>query len=184
MNDCPFCALAADEENALIALRTPSVIVVPALKQRQLNRGHMLVLPSTHVTRTIDVEPLLSAEIYKVAGRVSMAVSSSLRRYSRYAFPKRRRSKPGTATPPHPRRSTQSWKRFQTPRSDDRRVEPRGASAPGARLTACSHHLSETRCLPRGLGSPNKPPQGWRKLLPPGRKGVATGEQVVSYRRS
>jgi histidine triad (HIT) family protein len=74
MNDCPFCALAADEENALIALRTPGVIVVPALKQRQLNRGHMLVLPSTHVTRTIDVEPLLSAEIYKVAGRVSMAV--------------------------------------------------------------------------------------------------------------
>ena len=74
MNDCPFCALAEGGENDLIVLRTPGVIVVPALKQRQLNRGHMLVLPSTHVTRTIDVEPSLSAELYEVARRVSMAV--------------------------------------------------------------------------------------------------------------
>jgi histidine triad (HIT) family protein len=74
MNDCPFCVLAAGGENDLIALRTPSLIVVPALRQRQLNRGHMLVLPSTHVTRMADVEPSLSAELYKVAGRVSMAV--------------------------------------------------------------------------------------------------------------
>ena len=74
---CPFCSLADDLENDLVALGTSSVFVVPALKQRQLNRGHMLILPTAHVTRMIDVEPSLAQELYTVAGRVSMAVRNA-----------------------------------------------------------------------------------------------------------
>jgi histidine triad (HIT) family protein len=74
MNNCPFCALAAGEGNNLLALRTPGVFVVPALKQRRHNLGHMLVLPTTHVTRMIDLEPSLVQELYPTAGRVMMAV--------------------------------------------------------------------------------------------------------------
>ena len=74
MNDCPFCALASGGENDLLALRTGNVFVVPALKQRQLNLGHMLVLPTTHVPRMTDLEPPVVQELYTVAGRVSIAV--------------------------------------------------------------------------------------------------------------
>jgi histidine triad (HIT) family protein len=72
---CPFCKLAAVGGNDdLVALRTRDLYVVPALKQRRLNRGHMLILPTMHVTRLIDVEPSLLQELLSVAGRVSMAV--------------------------------------------------------------------------------------------------------------
>ena len=74
MDQCPFCRYAAEVENDLIALRTPSVLVVPALKQRRSNRGHMLVVPTTHVTRLIDVDRALLAELYSVAAHVSVAV--------------------------------------------------------------------------------------------------------------
>jgi histidine triad (HIT) family protein len=50
------------------------VFVVPALRQRPLNRGHMLVLPTKHVTRLSEAEPTLLQELYTVSGRVSMAV--------------------------------------------------------------------------------------------------------------
>jgi histidine triad (HIT) family protein len=72
---CPFCALAAGGvDDELVALRTPNAFVVPALVQRPLHRGHMLVLPASHVTRLIDVEAPLLQELYTVAARVSMAV--------------------------------------------------------------------------------------------------------------
>jgi diadenosine tetraphosphate (Ap4A) HIT family hydrolase len=71
---CPFCSLADDLENDFVGLRTTRVLVVPALKQRPLNRGHMLILPTAHVTRMIDVEAPLAQELYTVAGRVSMAI--------------------------------------------------------------------------------------------------------------
>ncbi len=74
MNDCLFCALVSGGENALLALRTGSVFVVPSLKQRQLNLGYMLVLSTRHVTRMIDLEPPVVQELYTVAGRVSIAV--------------------------------------------------------------------------------------------------------------
>ena len=75
MNDCPFCELAHGRIDAeLIVLRTSRTFVVPALKQRRLNRGHMLVVPATHVTRLIDAEAGLLEDLYTVAGRVSMAL--------------------------------------------------------------------------------------------------------------
>jgi hypothetical protein len=57
MDNCPFCDLAAGRTDTdLVIMRTSNVFVVPALKQRQLNRGHMLVVPAAHVTRLIDAE--------------------------------------------------------------------------------------------------------------------------------
>ena len=73
MGTCPYCVLAT-VETELFALSTPSVLVVPALKQRRFNRGHMLVLPRAHVTRLRDAEPSLLHELYTVAGCVSAAV--------------------------------------------------------------------------------------------------------------
>jgi histidine triad (HIT) family protein len=74
MDYCPFCELASGNVGLdLIAFQTPNVFVIPALKQRPLNRGHMLVLPTTHVVRMINLESSLVQELYAVAGRVSMA---------------------------------------------------------------------------------------------------------------
>jgi histidine triad (HIT) family protein len=78
MDQCPFCLLAAGGANEdLVALRTPAAIVVPALKQRPLNRGHALILPTAHVTRLIDAEAPLLHDLYSVAARVSMAVRAA-----------------------------------------------------------------------------------------------------------
>src|SRR5689334_9793353 len=78
MDACPFCEIASGAADAdLVALRTPDVLVVPVTHQRPLNRGHVLVLPARHVTRLADAGPALLAEIYGVAGRVSMAVRTA-----------------------------------------------------------------------------------------------------------
>lgn len=75
MDACPFCELASGGADAdLVAFWTERALVVPALKQRPNNRGHMLVLPATHVTRLIDADAPLLQELYSVAGRVSMAL--------------------------------------------------------------------------------------------------------------
>jgi len=72
MSDCPFCTVVADAE--LIALATPKVLMFPALKQRRLNRGHMLIIPRAHVTKLIDFDKPLIEELYTVAAQVSAAV--------------------------------------------------------------------------------------------------------------
>jgi histidine triad (HIT) family protein len=74
MNDCPFCKISHESESELVALATSSVVVIPALKQRRLNRGHMLVVPIVHITRLIDFDQALVAELYSVTARVAMAV--------------------------------------------------------------------------------------------------------------
>jgi histidine triad (HIT) family protein len=78
MPPCPFCRIASGAADAeLVALRTAQVCVVPISHQRALNRGHMLVLPTEHVTRAIDLRPALLGELHAVAARVSMAVRSA-----------------------------------------------------------------------------------------------------------
>lgn len=78
MDACPFCELAAGRAGEdLVALRTDRVLVVPALKQRRNNRGHMLVLPVTHTTRLADADAPLLHALYSAAGRVSLAVRAA-----------------------------------------------------------------------------------------------------------
>lgn len=73
MNPCPFCDLVSRKNEDLIVLRTPNVFVVPALKQRRNNRGHMLVPPVRHLTRMVDIESSLLSELYATAWRVGTA---------------------------------------------------------------------------------------------------------------
>jgi histidine triad (HIT) family protein len=77
MAACPFCDLATAIDSDLIVYRTPRVFIVPALTRRPNNRGHMLVLPTVHVTRLSELELPLLQELYTVAGRVSMALRKS-----------------------------------------------------------------------------------------------------------
>ena len=74
MDECPFCILGGQEEDDLIVVRTPLVFVVPSLRQRRLNRGHMLVLPIEHITRSADLVPAQMTELYSVAARISLGV--------------------------------------------------------------------------------------------------------------
>jgi hypothetical protein len=58
MHSCPFCELASGRADAdLVAHRTPHAVVVPALKQRRNNRGHMLILPASHWPRATPSVP-------------------------------------------------------------------------------------------------------------------------------
>lgn len=90
MPPCPFCAIAAGAADAadadLIALRTPAVFVVPALKQRPRNRGHLLVLPVAHVTRLADADAALRDELTAVIGRVSGAVRAAFGATGTFVF--------------------------------------------------------------------------------------------------
>ena len=58
-------------------MRTSSLCVVPAMKQRRNNRGHMLVLPTEHIVRLIDVERFLLQDLYAAAARVSIAMTNA-----------------------------------------------------------------------------------------------------------
>jgi histidine triad (HIT) family protein len=77
MDQCPFCKYVAEAESDLIVFRTPNVFVVPTIKQRPLNRGHMLVVPTAHLTSLIDLDQALIGELYSVAARVSAAVQQT-----------------------------------------------------------------------------------------------------------
>lgn len=77
MDECAFCGIASRGDEELIVLRTPTVFVIPSLRQRRLNRGHMLVLPVKHATRIVDLDRTLIANLYLVAARVSAAVQQA-----------------------------------------------------------------------------------------------------------
>ncbi|KOV64091.1 hypothetical protein ADK64_17965 [Streptomyces sp. MMG1121] len=61
----------------MVAYRSENVFVVPALKQRQSNPGHALVLPVSHVTDLHDVPAGLLHEIFEVTARVTSAVKDA-----------------------------------------------------------------------------------------------------------
>jgi histidine triad (HIT) family protein len=78
VNDCAFCRIGQGEiDEDLVAYRSESVFVVPALKQRQNNAGHALVLPVSHVTGLHDVPTGLLHELFEVTARVTSAVKDA-----------------------------------------------------------------------------------------------------------
>ncbi|MER6144676.1 HIT family protein [Streptomyces sparsogenes] len=78
MIDCAFCRIGQGEiDEDLVAYRSGNVFVVPALKQRQNNPGHALVLPVSHVTDLHDVPADLLHEIFEVTARVTSAVKDA-----------------------------------------------------------------------------------------------------------
>jgi histidine triad (HIT) family protein len=75
MSACPFCQVAAGAVDAdLIAYRTRAVFVLPALKQRERNRGHALVLPVAHVVDLVGASKPLLEDLFEVVARVSAAM--------------------------------------------------------------------------------------------------------------
>jgi histidine triad (HIT) family protein len=75
MSSCPFCALAPETAgDDLVAWRTERTFVLVPPQQRPRNRGHVLVLPRAHVTRLVDADPALRADLYGTVGQVSLAV--------------------------------------------------------------------------------------------------------------
>ena len=49
--DCAFCALIADPDKDLVCIAAgPRFRVLPAADQRPANHGHMLLMPTIHVT--------------------------------------------------------------------------------------------------------------------------------------
>ncbi|ADI12457.1 hypothetical protein SBI_09339 [Streptomyces bingchenggensis BCW-1] len=78
MSDCAFCRIGQGKiDEDLVAYRSESVFVVPALKQRQNNPGHALVLPVSHVTGLHDVPTDLLHELFEVTARVTSAVKDA-----------------------------------------------------------------------------------------------------------
>jgi histidine triad (HIT) family protein len=79
MADCPFCAIARGELDAdLVASRTPRTFVVPALRQRRNNLGHVLVLPTAHATSLYDMSSDLRTELFDEVARVAQVMSARL----------------------------------------------------------------------------------------------------------
>ena len=72
VNECPLCAIGLGEVDAeLVAFRTSDVFVVPALKQRESNRGHFLVCPVGHETSFHRLGARLREELMQVVSRVA-----------------------------------------------------------------------------------------------------------------
>lgn len=72
MDQCPFCAIGAGDVDAdLVASRTPRTYAIPALRQWPANRGHMLVLPTTHATSLWDMDDGLRAELVGHVTRIA-----------------------------------------------------------------------------------------------------------------
>jgi len=75
MEGCVFCAIALGEvDDDLVAFRSESVYVIPALRQRLKNRPHWLVLPIGHVHNLHDAAPELLGELVSVVTRLTAAV--------------------------------------------------------------------------------------------------------------
>lgn len=78
MSDCVFCRIGRGEiDEDVVAYRSANVFVVPALKQRQNNPGHALVLPVSHVTDLHEVPTDLLREIFEVTAKVTAAVKDA-----------------------------------------------------------------------------------------------------------
>ncbi|WP_322620192.1 HIT family protein [Streptomyces acidicola] len=78
VSECAFCGIGRGEiDEDLVAYRSENVFVVPALKQRQSNPGHALVLPVSHVTDLHEVPTDLLHEIFEVTARVTCAVKDA-----------------------------------------------------------------------------------------------------------
>ena len=73
-DSCPFCGLASGADEPIVALRTNRVIAFPALFQRPRNKGHILIVPTEHITRLADADAKLLTELYGAAGRICLAV--------------------------------------------------------------------------------------------------------------
>jgi histidine triad (HIT) family protein len=73
-DECPFCEIGSGRaDRDLVAYRTDRVFVVPALKQRAINPGQVLICSNEHVTALHGLGPSLRAELFTVVALVTRA---------------------------------------------------------------------------------------------------------------
>ena len=73
---CVFCAIASGEVPAHVVLDEPDV--VGFLDARPLFKGHVLLVPRTHVGTLVDIDPDALTVVMTAAQRVAAALVSAL----------------------------------------------------------------------------------------------------------
>ena len=73
---CVFCAIASGEVRAHVVLDEPDVLGF--LDARPLFKGHVLLVPRTHVGTLVDIDPDALTVVMKAAQRVAAALVSAL----------------------------------------------------------------------------------------------------------
>jgi histidine triad (HIT) family protein len=72
---CPFCAIALGALTPeVVAYRDQNTVVFPCLHQQPRNRGHMLVIPATHVAQIYDIEGVLAGALMTTVARVARSL--------------------------------------------------------------------------------------------------------------
>ena len=73
---CIFCAIASGEVRAHVVLDEPDVLGF--LDARPLFKGHVLLVPRTHVGTLVDIDPGALTVVMTAAQRVAAALVSAL----------------------------------------------------------------------------------------------------------
>ncbi|WP_136718100.1 HIT family protein [Halorientalis salina] len=74
-DDCPFCAIAADEAPASVVYDGPETIAFMDLNP--INEGHVLVIPREHSTGLAGLVPATGGRMFAVAQKVAAALRRS-----------------------------------------------------------------------------------------------------------
>jgi histidine triad (HIT) family protein len=77
--DCPFCRLIRGDEDELtaqadIVLRTGDALALVASRWWPNNRGHVLVVPTTHHENLYDLPPHAGHDVHDVVREVAIAM--------------------------------------------------------------------------------------------------------------
>ncbi len=74
-SDCIFCrVLRGDLTPGVIAYRDDATAVFPSLRQRPQNRGHMLVVPVSHVSNIYELDRELGSALIQTVAAVARAL--------------------------------------------------------------------------------------------------------------
>lgn len=75
---CAFCAIASGALTPeVVAYRDQNTVVFPCRHQQPRNRGHMLVIPATHVAQIYDIEGVLAGALMTTVARVAGALKNA-----------------------------------------------------------------------------------------------------------
>ncbi|MEV8511265.1 HIT family protein [Dactylosporangium sp. NPDC051484] len=76
MSDCLFCSIASGDAPGFVVASTPSAAAF--LDIRPVFKGHVLVVPKTHVVTLTDLEPTEIPAYFGFVQRIARAVETGL----------------------------------------------------------------------------------------------------------
>lgn len=76
MNECVFCAIVADHARADVVYSDDHVVAF--LDRSPVFKGHVLVVPTTHMSTLLDMPPSALGAYFGVVQRVTAAVQGAL----------------------------------------------------------------------------------------------------------